>query len=223
MCRPKQKVWLFDLDDTLHHAGAWLFPQMNAAITQYIEQALHLPHERADALRVQYWQRYGSTVIGLMRHHAVAPAHFLHQTHQFPDLEAHVHGHRHDLVALQKLPGIRVLLTNAPRAYAQRVLAVLGLTGFFHRVCALEDLRMFGHWRPKPDPRMLRRVAVILGVAPHQCVLVEDTLSHQKSARRVGMATVWMQRWQATHEPRRYRMPAYVDIRVRRLRQLLRT
>jgi len=219
--RQRQDVWLFDLDDTLHHAGAWLFPQMNAAITRYIQQVLQLPYEQADALRVNYWRRYGSTVIGLMRHHQIAPAHFLHQTHQFPDLEDHVHGHRHDLVALQKLPGRRVLLTNAPKTYVRRVLSVLGLAGFFSGIYALEDMKMFGHWRPKPDARMLRCLAVRLGVAPQQCILVEDTLSHQKAARRVGMTTVWMQRWQAKEEARRHRKPSYVDIRIRRLRELL--
>ena len=51
---------------------------------------------------------------------------------------------------------------------------------------------MFGQWRPKPDARMLRAVAVHLGVPPARCVLVEDTLQHQKAARRVGMRTVDM-------------------------------
>ena len=42
---------------------------------------------------------------------------------------------------------------------------------------------MFGHLRPKPDARMLRRVAARLRCAPSRCVLVEDTLEHQKAAR----------------------------------------
>ena len=52
---------------------------------------------------------------------------------------------------------------------------------------------MFGEHRPKPDARMLRRLLVRLRCAASRCVLVEDTLSHQKSARRLGMRTVWMQ------------------------------
>ena len=35
---------------------------------------------------------------------------------------------------------------------------------------------MFGSLRPKPDARMLRRVAARLKVPPSRCVLVEDTL-----------------------------------------------
>jgi putative hydrolase of the HAD superfamily len=54
---------------------------------------------------------------------------------------------------------------------------------------------MFGALRPKPDARMLRQVAVGLGIAPSRSVLVEDTLVHLKAARSIGMRTVWMQRY----------------------------
>ena len=83
---------------------------------------------------------------------------------------------------------------------------------------------MFGHLRPKPDAPKLRWMAVRLRVPASRCILVEDTLVHQKSARKVGMGTVWMQRWLrdapglGSHRPHRlHRRPAYVDRRVRRL------
>ena len=41
-----------------------------------------------DHLREHYWQRYGATLLGLVRHHGTDPEHFLHHTHQIPDLEA---------------------------------------------------------------------------------------------------------------------------------------
>jgi len=82
-------------------------------------------------------------------------------------------------------------------------------------------------------------------VHPRDCVLVEDTLEHQKSARGIGMRTVWMQRWlrpaasgprppaaarpgpptRAGSEPHKRPgagRPAYVDRRIRRLVELLR-
>jgi putative hydrolase of the HAD superfamily len=69
-------------------------------------------------------------------------------------------------------------------------------------------------------------MAARLRVAPSDCVLVEDTLEHQKAARRVGMKTVWMQRWaraarSGTAVPARLRRrPAYVDRRIGTLRDL---
>ena len=191
----RERIWLFDLDNTLHDAGAWVFAQMNDTMQAYVTQTLGVSNEEASTLRDRYWRRYGSTMLGLVRHHGVRPAHFLHETHRFPGLEERVTGHRHDLAAVARLRGRRIVLTNAPRAYALRVLGALGALQLFDEVLSIEDMRMFGHWRPKPDRRMLRQVAVRLGVHPSRCVLVEDSLDNVLAARRVGMAPVWMQRF----------------------------
>jgi putative hydrolase of the HAD superfamily len=205
--RAPDRVWLFDLDNTLHDAGAWIFGAMNEAMRRYVCEMLGVAPAEADALRARYWRRYGSTMLGLVRHHAVPPAHFLHETHRFPELEQRVTGHRHDLAAIGRLPGRRVVLTNAPRAYAMRVLQALDALRLFDAVISIEDMRMFGRWRPKPDRRMLRRVAVRLGVHPSRCVLVEDALDNVRAARAVGMQAVWMQRYarRGAHEGPRVR------------------
>lgn len=215
------RVWLFDLDDTLHDATQASMPQIRDAMGDYIQQHLGLTRAEAEALRNRHWHRYGATLLGLVKHQGVDAAHFLHHTHLLPGLEARVRGHRADLAALRRLRGIKVVLTNAPAAYALRVLGALGIAHLFDHVLSIEDMHMFGHLRPKPDARMLRAVAVRLGVPPARCVLVEDTLVHQKAARRVGMDTVWMQRWMGPRAPRRHRRPAYVGRRVRALRELV--
>ena len=192
----------------------------------YMRRELAVSAEEADRLRRHYWLRYGATLLGLVRHHGVKPAHFLNETHRLPGLEQQCIGHRHDLAALKRLPGRKFVLTNAPRAYAVRVLRALGIAQLFDDVIAIEDMAMFGQLRPKPDARMLRAVAARLGVAPARCVLVEDTLAHQKAARGIGMATVWMQRYarrptNAGPRAARWSMrPAYVDRVVRSLREL---
>jgi putative hydrolase of the HAD superfamily len=221
-------VWLFDLDNTLHDAGAWVFGALHRSMGDFTVRELGVDEAEAQRLNHHYWHRYGATLLGLMRHHGVQPAHFLADTHHLPGLEARVNGHRHDFATLARLPGRRYILTNAPRAYALRVLRALGITALFDGVIGIDDMRMFGQLRPKPDARMLRWVARGLGVAPTDCVLVEDTLVHQKSARRIGMRTVWMQRFVRrgpTLGPQARLLsiqPAYVDRKVHALRTLLR-
>jgi putative hydrolase of the HAD superfamily len=223
-----KKVWLFDLDNTLHNASHAAFAGIHERMTDYMVRELGISLHEADRLRSRYWHRYGATLLGLIRHHGVNAAHFLHDTHLLPGLEDRVHGHAADLHALARLPGRKYILTNAPAAYTARVLGVLGIKQLFDGVVCIEDMHMFGHLRPKPDARMLRRLAARLKVPPARCVLVEDTLEHQKSARRVGMRTVWMQGWtrQAGAGPavsRRLTLtPAYVDRRVNRLARLRR-
>ncbi len=229
MRRPNARtVWLFDLDNTLHDAGAWVFDELSRAMGVYVERACALDAGPARALVRHYWQRYGTTLQGLTRHHGVDAAHFLHHTHRLPGLEAKVVGHRHDLAAIARLPGRKFVVTNAPRAYALRVLRALRIERRFDGVFAIEDMAMFGQLRPKPDARMLRTLAVRLGVPPARCVLVEDTLAHQRAARSVGIGTVWMQR-HARRRPQtvpaaaRWSIrPAYVDRVVRSLGALCR-
>jgi len=221
-------VWLFDLDNTLHDAGAWVFGALRDAMGEYVAQALQLSADEARQLNIRYWHRYGATLLGLMRHHGVRAAHFLHHTHVLPGLEQRVRGHAHDNAALARLPGRRIVLTNAPRAYALRVLSALGIARHLDGLIAIDDMTMFGQLRPKPDTRMLRRIAVRLRVPPSRCVLVEDTLAHQKAARAVGMGTVWMQRYARRRRGigptvTRWAMrPPYVDRIVRRLAALRR-
>lgn len=230
-CKPGgSRVWLFDLDNTLHNASHASFSGINEGMTRYIVEELGVSHEEANALRLRYYLRYGATLLGLVRHHGIKAAHFLHHTHVLPGLEGRVHGHAHDFDAVARLPGRKYILTNAPRAYAERVLGALGIGMLFDGVLSIEDMVMFGHLRPKPDTRMLRRIAVRLGVAPSRCVLIEDTLVHQRAARRIGMATVWMQRW--TRQAAKHvtmlskvgvylhRKPVYVCARITSLQQL---
>jgi putative hydrolase of the HAD superfamily len=221
-------VWLFDLDNTLHDASHAAFRDLNERMSGYMVEHLGIERPEADALRRHYWRHYGATLLGLIRHHGVNAAHFLHHTHLLPGLEERVRGHAHDFAALARLRGRRYILTNAPAAYTARVLGVLGIAHLFKGVITIEDMAMFGHLRPKPDARMLRALAARLDVHPTRCVLVEDTLEHQKAARSVGMRTVWMQRWARradtapTAHGRLSITPAYVDRRVLNLRQLTR-
>lgn len=145
-----RRVWLFDLDDTLHDASGWVFPALKGAMNTYIQAELGLDEDAAAALRYRYWRRYGATLTGLIRHHGVDMAHFLRETHRLPGLEAQVRSHVHDRAALARLRGRKLLLTNAPRAYAERVLQALGLSRSFERVLSIEDMSFAGHSRPSP-------------------------------------------------------------------------
>jgi putative hydrolase of the HAD superfamily len=227
----RTRVWLFDLDNTLHDASHAVFGHLRESMTAYITRELQVPEAEAHVLRVRYWQRYGATLLGLMRHHGVSAPHFLHDTHQLPGLEQRLRAPLSDRRALAALPGKRVLLTNAPRDYALRVLRHLRLLRCFDAVISIEDMQMFGHLRPKPDKRMFRWLVARLRVRPSDCTLVEDTLEHQKAAWAVGLQTVWMQRFAlaaaaASAEPhaglRLRRRPDYVSARIRQLQALRR-
>lgn len=219
-------IWLFDLDNTLHDASHAAFGLLDEAMNDYIGMELGVGPDQADHLRRHYWRRYGATLLGLERHHGVRAAHFLEHTHRLPGLEDRLRSHAHDRAAIRHLPGRKLLLTNAPAAYARRVLAALGLDGCFEAIVSIEDMRMFGQLRPKPDARMFKHLLARLKLPARRCVLVEDTLAHQRVAWGLGLRTVWMQRYlgRSAHGPeagaRRHRRPAYVCARIHSLQKL---
>jgi len=183
-------VWLLDLDNTLHDAGSHVFPRIDTAMTAYVASRLGLPLAEASELRVHYWRRYGATLLGLVHHHGVDPHEFLRETHPFPDLHRLIARDHRVRDTLRRLPGRKVVVTNAPLSYARGVLALLGIAPLLDGVVTIEDMRFAGHWRPKPSRRMLRMIAARLRVPPARCTLVEDSVANLASARALGMRTV---------------------------------
>lgn len=195
-------TWLFDLDDTLHDASAYVFPQINRAMTKYICAQLNIDAASAEHLRTDYWRRYGATLLGLMRHHGTDPQHFLHHTHQFPDLARSIVTEPGLRAMLRRLPGRKLIVSNAPLEYAQAVLARIGIGHCFAAVYSIERLR----FQPKPASSGFRRVLREQALQATACILVDDTLSNLKAAKRLGMRTVWVSAGT--------RQPPYVDLRL---------
>jgi putative hydrolase of the HAD superfamily len=201
-------LWVFDLDNTLHDASPHIFPHLTQAMTAYLCEHLALDEAEANAMRVRYWTRYGATLNGLMRHHGTDPHHFLRTTHRFPDLGRMIVADRAALAAIERLPGRKVVFSNAPAHYAEAVLDLLGLGRLFAAVYAIEHLA----FEPKPSPLAFRRLLKAERVPAARCVLVEDTLENLRAACRLGMGTVWV--------TREHRTPRWLDVRVRSVGEL---
>jgi len=181
-------VWLFDLDDTLHNASAHIFPRINHAMTAYLAEYLAIDTQAANSLRMLYWRRYGATMLGMKRKHGTDPRHFLHHTHQFENLEQLVVFDRALLTHLRHLPGRRYLFSNAPRSYLDAVLHITGLGRVLHGSFSIEDLG----FHPKPQKQAYQTVLRQLRVPAQRCVMVEDSASNLREAKRLGMRTVWI-------------------------------
>jgi putative hydrolase of the HAD superfamily len=182
-------IWFFDLDNTLHDASHAMFGAIDRRMTDYVERHLQVDRERANQLRLTYWRRYGATLLGLMRHHAVDPHHFLRETHDF-DVAALLRAERGLARLFARLPGRKVLLTNAPSAYAEAVLRALGLHRSVPARYAIEQMRVHRSFRPKPSRAMLRHMLARERVGRGRAVLVDDSDANLRAARAVGFGTV---------------------------------
>jgi putative hydrolase of the HAD superfamily len=186
--RAGQKTWLFDLDNTLHNASPHIFPHINRSMTAYIVEHLGVDAAEATSIRQHYWQRYGATLLGLMRHHGTDPNHFLQHTHRFPDLPRMVVFERSLKAMLRRLPGRKIIFSNAPLHYTEAVLERIGIRHCFDSVYSVERVR----FQPKPAPAGFRHLLRAERLHPRNCILVEDTLPNLVTAKRLGMKTVWV-------------------------------
>ncbi|MBC9073847.1 pyrimidine 5'-nucleotidase [Thauera sp. CAU 1555] len=195
-------VWLFDLDNTLHNASPHIFPHINRSMTAYLERHLGLSTDEANALRVGYWRRYGATLTGLMRHHGTDPHHFLDETHRFDRLHELMVFDRALGGLLRTLPGPKIVFSNGPQRYAETVLELMGVRRLFADVFGIERMKL----HPKPAIRAYREVLRAHRLNPRRCILVEDSPDNLRTARRLGIRTVWVSR--------SLRSPAYVDLKI---------
>ena len=201
-------MWVFDLDNTLHNASAHVFPHINRGMTAYLQQHLELDEQAASELRVRYWQRYGATLSGMMKHHGTDPRHFLWHTHQFPELPRMVLREPRLRHVLKKLSGRKLLYSNAPQQYARAVLRLLRVDDLFDGVFAIEH----GRYRPKPEMEGFMRFLRRHRLHPARCVMVEDSAGNLRTAKRLGMKTVLV--------GEAARKPAYVDVKIRDVLEL---
>ena len=199
---PLSPVWLFDLDNTLHDARPHIFPHINRSMTAYLERHLGLAPDEANTLRAHYWRRYGATLLGLMRHHGTDPDHFLVETHRFERLHQMLVFERALRAMLRRLPGRKIVFSNAPRHYAEAVLEIMGIRRLFEEVVGIEGLG----YQPKPGIHAYRRLLHERRLNPARCVMLEDSAANLRTAKRLGMRTVLVGRG--------LRRPAYVDVKI---------
>lgn len=183
-----RRTWLFDLDNTLHNASAHIFPQIHLSMMAYICRHLNVDEAEATRLRQTYWKRYGATLLGMMRHHGTDPRHFLQQTHAFPDLAKMVVSERGLKQMLFRLPGRKIIFSNAPQQYTEAILALTGIRRHFVAIYPVERFR----FQPKPATAGFLHLLHKERLDPRRCIMVEDSLPNLMTAKRLGMKTVWV-------------------------------
>ncbi len=178
------RAWVFDLDNTLYPPSARLFDQIEVRMTEFVMSSLRVGRTEADRLRRHYWEKYGTTLAGLMREHDVDPGPYLTVVHEISlDVLSPDAGLR---AAISRLPGRRIVYTNGSAPYAERVLDARGLAGVFDAVYGVEH----AGFRPKPERAAFEAVFAADGLNPVQAAMFEDDARNLRAPFALGMRTV---------------------------------
>jgi putative hydrolase of the HAD superfamily len=173
---------LCDLDDTLYPAHAGIMKMVGERISQFMIEYLDVPPQMAPSLRRHFRERYGTTMRGLILHYGIDPEHYLEFVHDIP-LADFIRPNPALGSVLGNIDLTKVILTNASREHAIRVLTILGVQ---HHFAHIIDVRDF-HYHSKPHRYAYRRALEILGARPEECILVEDMPRNLVPAVAMGM------------------------------------
>jgi putative hydrolase of the HAD superfamily len=202
-----ENTWIFDLDNTLHDAQKKIFPVINQKINQYICETVKINFTDADLLRKKYWDNYGATLEGLIKHHNVDPTEFLEETHTLINLKELVVPMPDLIKVLSSIDGQKILYTNAPRAYANKVLKICEVKSYFNEIYSIEDCNFLA----KPSDISMRLFLKKYKIK--KAYFVDDVKDNLETANKFGLSTIWL-----TNEKE---SPSYVDKKIDKLKDLI--
>ena len=102
--------WIFDLDNTLYSHEAKVWPQVDERITLFLSELFGLDGLSSRALQKYYYQRYGTTLKGLMEEDGINPYDFLDFAHDIDHSGIELNPLLGE--AIERLPGRKLILTN---------------------------------------------------------------------------------------------------------------
>ena len=176
--------WVFDLDNTLYPPEAALFDQIEVKMTSYVMRELKVDHARANYLRDHYWQKYGTTLSGMMAEHDVDPLPYLTEVHDISldhmQQDLILRGH------IQNLPGRKIVYTNGSEFHANRVLESRGLGGVFDAIYGIEH----SDFKPKPGRDAYDVIVARDNIETTQAAMFEDDPRNLEIPHDMGMRTV---------------------------------
>jgi putative hydrolase of the HAD superfamily len=177
-------TWVFDLDNTLYPPSIRLFDQIEVRMTDWVMRELGVGRTEANRLRQHYWQKYGTTLSGLMREHGIDPGQYLTHVH---DIDFSVLPLDPALAAsIADLPGRRIVYTNGGADYAERVLTARGLNGLFDAIYGIEQAGFL----PKPERAAFETVFALDGLTPGTAAMFEDDPRNLRAPHDMGLRTV---------------------------------
>ena len=177
-------TWVFDLDNTLypHHVNLW--QQVDRRIGEFIGAWLKVSPEEARRIQKDYYRRYGTSMRGMMTEHGVRADDFLAYVHQID--HSPLQPNPAMGAAIAKLPGRKLILTNASTDHADKVLQRLGMDAHFEAVFDI----IAADLEPKPAPQTYQKFLRDYGVDPRKAAMFEDLARNLVIPHQLGMTTV---------------------------------
>jgi putative hydrolase of the HAD superfamily len=176
-------IWVFDLDNTLYPPDSDLWPKIDQRITLFLAELFGLDGASSRALQKYYYERYGTTLKGLMEEHRIDADEFLSFVH---DIDRSSLKPNHSLAgAIAALPGRKLILTNGSREHALRTAEQLGVDKMFEDIFDIVAANLV----PKPEAAAYETFFARHAVDPRRAAMFEDLARNLIVPHQRGMVT----------------------------------
>lgn len=182
------KVVVFDMDDTLYPTESGVKSQITARIRQFIQKIVGCSEENARAMARSWYRSHNSALQGLMDNYSIQPDLFMHEVYSGINLDglAQTTGLSILLDWLEDKSIRKVILTNSPLFYADRVLDQIGVNGRFERVVDIEEVG----YQAKPGLYPYQYLLNTIRAQGQECAMFEDSLENLGTAKKLGLKTI---------------------------------
>ena len=180
----KKNFWIFDLDNTIYDPKSKIFDQIDLRMKQFISSRLNISKEEAFKIQKKFYNEYGTTLSGLMKHYQIQPNEFLKFVHDV-DLSK-LKKCSNLFKEINRLPGRKIIYTNGDQDYAKKVLNSLGVESLFEYILDITKSKYI----PKPSVEPLITYLNKNNINLKTCVYFEDLEKNLENAHKYGITTV---------------------------------
>ena len=182
-----KNLWIFDLDNTLYSPNCGMFDYLNNRINFYMIDRININIDEVNCLRNRYFKEYGSTMIGLIKHHKVDADEFLKNIHGI-DVSVFLKRNEDFVNFFKDIPGTKIIITNSPLFYAQNVIIALGLESYIERIYDIKFMDYIG----KPHLVSINKILSKININKNNTFFIDDTIENIISAKYLGLKTIYV-------------------------------
>ncbi len=176
--------WIFDLDNTIYRSNLKLFPQVQEKIGLFVANYLNLDINEAQKIQKKFFEKYKSTLRGLMYEFKMKPDDFLDFVH---DIDYSILKNDDEFnVILNQLDGEKYIYTNGSTKHAQNVLEYMNISKHFSGIFDIKD----ADFEPKPDMESMKSFINKFSIKPKNALMAEDMSINLEPAHKLGIKTL---------------------------------
>jgi putative hydrolase of the HAD superfamily len=177
------KLFLIDVDNTLYPQTSGIFDLIDKRINSYMKKFLNMNEKTINQTRLYYWNKYGTTMSGLIKHHNIDPYHFLDYTHDI-DVSKNIKQNQEVLLKLKQINAVKIAFTNAPKKHAQQILNALGIIDQFIDIFDIISADFIG----KPNKYPYEKIINLTKAKSY--FMADDWEKNLKTAKELGVYTI---------------------------------